>query len=181
MTKLSSVRSLLLNASYEPMRVVNWQKALVLWFQEKVEIIEYHEVYARSAKLSLPLPSVMRLKTYIRPRKYQRIRFCRENIYLRDEYMCQYCADERVPLRDLTLDHVLPLAQNGPTNWVNVVTACRTCNQKKGNRTPDQANMPLLKVPVEPRWLPEREWDITEKVNSRYPLSWHPYLRKFAG
>lgn len=162
------------------MRVVGWQKALILWFQGKVEIIEYHEVYAHSAKLALQLPSVMRLKSYVRPRKYQRIRFCRDNIYLRDEFTCQYCTD-RVPLKDLTLDHVLPLAQNGPTSWDNVVTACRSCNQKKGNRTPEQARMPLLKIPVEPGWLPEREWDLSDNTRSRYPLSWHPYLRQMAG
>ncbi|HND85098.1 MAG TPA: hypothetical protein PLU50_04785, partial [Pseudobdellovibrionaceae bacterium] len=79
------MRALLLNSSYEPMRIVSWQKALVLWFQGKVEILDYHPVFARSMRASFQIPSVLRLKAYGRP-KNNGIRFCRENVYLRDNY-----------------------------------------------------------------------------------------------
>ncbi len=162
----------MLNSSYEPLRIVNWQKALILWFQGKVEILAHHESFVRSIRESFPLPSVIRLKKYVRGQETTRIRFCRENIYLRDNFACQYCRDS-FPTRDLTLDHVLPVSQGGKKDWTNIVTACRPCNQKKGNRTPDQADMPLFKKAEEPRWLPALKFEVNEKTA---PLDWWVYL-----
>jgi 5-methylcytosine-specific restriction endonuclease McrA len=170
---ISSSRALLLNSSFEPMKIISWQKALILWFQDKVEVIEYHQIFARSVRSSFQVPSVLRLKTYVRPRSYGAVRFCRENVYIRDNHTCQYCG-ERHSLRMLTLDHVIPASKNGPKNWTNVVTACRDCNQRKANRTPQTANMPLLKKPVAPDWLPTTALQIsTDSV----PTSWIEYLR----
>lgn len=172
MMHISSLRSLLLNSSYEPMQVVSWQKALVLWFQDKVEILEYHSAFARSVQQKFQLPSVLRLKSYVRLRTSNVVRFCRENVYIRDKYTCQYCAT-KFPIKHLTLDHVIPASQNGPKNWTNVVTACRECNQKKANRTPRTANMPLLNEPRAPSWLPILRLEIKEKT---MPVDWGPYL-----
>jgi 5-methylcytosine-specific restriction endonuclease McrA len=174
---LTGSRSLLLNASYEPMRVLSWQKALILWFQGKVEVLEYHSVFIRSVRSSFQLPSVMRLKTYVKPRSYGAVRFCRENVYIRDNHTCQYCGI-RYSTRVLTLDHVVPVSKQGPKTWTNVVTACRECNQKKGNRTPVGANMPLLKTPVVPSWLPSAEMDI---ASNNFPQTWLQYLKFKAG
>lgn len=180
MHHLTSARSLLLNSSYEPMRIVSWQKALIMWFQDKVDILEYHHsVFARSARTSFQLPSVLRLKTYVRPRSTGAVRFCRENVYIRDNYTCQYCGD-RISPKYLTLDHVIPASKNGKKTWTNVVSACRSCNQKKANRTPVSANMPLLSEPKMPSWLPTRELEIQiEKEEA--PPSWLEYLRFKAG
>lgn len=177
MQHMASVRSLLLNASYEPMRIVSWQKALVLWFQDKVEILEYHSAFARSVSLRFKLPSVLRLKTYVRPRTNHAVRFCRENVYIRDNYTCQYCG-EKFSAKQLTLDHVVPASQNGPKNWTNVVSACRDCNQRKANRTPRTANMPLLTEPHTPSWLPTLQLEISE---DHVPPDWAPYLRLKTG
>lgn len=176
-TTLTSSRALLLNASYEPMKVVGWQKALILWFQGKVEVIEYHNLFARSVSCSFQIPSVMRLKTYVRPRSYGAVRFCRENVYIRDNFTCQYCG-KRHHTRNLTLDHVVPASKSGPKTWTNVVAACRTCNQRKANRTPSAANMPLLTEPHIPHWLPSQEIEITVGA---VPRSWLQYLRFQAG
>jgi len=154
------------------MKIVTWQKALILWFQDKVEILEYHASYARTVSEAFQLPSVLRLKTYIKPR-VNAVRFCRENVYIRDAHTCQYCA-KRYPLRELTLDHVVPASQNGEKSWTNVVTACRACNQRKANRTPTTANMPLLKEPKAPAWLPVVE---TEIKPGYIPRTWLQYLR----
>jgi 5-methylcytosine-specific restriction endonuclease McrA len=170
-------RSLLLNASFEPMRIISWQKALILWFQGKVEIIEYHSIFARSVSSSFQLPSVMKLKSYVRPRTLGPVRFCRENVYIRDKYECQYCG-EKHPLKDLTLDHVVPASKKGPKSWINVVTACRECNQRKGNRTPNLANMPLLSLPKVPHWLPSLELECSA---DSMPGSWQQYLQYQAG
>ncbi|MBC7371872.1 MAG: HNH endonuclease [Bdellovibrionaceae bacterium] len=179
MHHLTSARSLLLNSSYEPMRIVSWQKALILWFQDKVEILEYHSVFARSSKNNFQLPSVLRLKTYVRPRGSGAVRFCRENVYIRDNYTCQYCGYQISP-KHLTLDHVVPASKNGKKNWTNVVSACRQCNQRKANRTPATANMPLLSDPKMPSWLPTRELEIQMEME-KAPPSWLEYLRFKAG
>lgn len=173
----SGLRSLLLNASYEPMTIVGWQKALILWFQGKVEILEYHSVYARSQRHSFQLPSVLRLKSYIRPRRLGAVRFCRENVLIRDNYTCQYCGDQ-LPPRLLTLDHVLPASKKGGKTWTNVVCACIQCNQRKADRTPLTAGMPLLKEPHAPHWLPSQEIELSER---NLPTVWLQYLRFQAG
>lgn len=175
--KTTTVRSLLLNSSYEPMRIVSWQKALILWFQGKVEILEYHNIFARSARASFQLPSVLRLKVYVRPRISEGVRFCRENVYIRDNFTCQYCGD-RLPAKHLTLDHVTPVSHKGKKSWTNVVSACRECNQRKADRTPKQADMPLLKEPRAPIWLPVIEFEIKP---GQVPNAWLQYLRYKAG
>lgn len=178
MLQISSARSLLLNSSYEPMRILSWQKALLLWFQGKVEVLEYHPVFARSVRSSFQLPSVLRLKHYVRPKSLGAVRFCRENVYIRDNFTCQYCAS-RLPARMLTLDHVVPASHRGLKNWTNVVSACRDCNQRKANRTPTTANMPLLTEPRAPSWLPTLDLEI--KADPAVPVNWMQYLRFKAG
>ena len=173
----TTIRCLLLNTSYEPLKIVGWQKALILWFQGKVEIIDYHNVFARSARASFQLPSIIRLKTYVRPRITEGVRFCRENVYIRDDFTCQYCGD-RLPARHLTLDHVVPASHKGKKVWTNVVSACRECNQRKANRTPKQANMPLHKEPRAPVWLPVVDFEISP---GNVPDAWLQYLRYKAG
>lgn len=177
-TYASERRSLLLNSSYEPMKIVSWQKALVLWFQGKVEVLEFHNVFARSVTKSFQLPCVLRLKSYVKPRSYGAVRFCRENVYIRDNFTCQYCG-ERFSTKHLTLDHVIPASKQGPKNWTNVVAACRECNQRKANRTPTTANMPLLKKPDIPAWLPSSDLEI--KNATGVPSEWLQYLQYKAG
>jgi 5-methylcytosine-specific restriction endonuclease McrA len=166
-------RALLLNSSFEPMTVVNWQKAIILWFQGKVEVLEYHEIFARSVSHSFKIPSVIRLKTYVRPRSYGAVRFCRENVYIRDNFTCQYCG-HRFAQKQLTLDHVVPASKMGPKSWTNVVAACKQCNQRKANRTPEGARMPLLKQPSIPSWLPAVE--IGYRATT-VPNGWLQYLQ----
>lgn len=169
----TSLRALVLNASYEPLRIISWQKALIMWFQNKVEILEYHTTQVRSVSNSFNLPSVLRLKSYVRPKRMDGVRFCRENVYIRDLHTCQYCA-KKLSFRELTIDHVIPASHGGPKNWTNVVAACRDCNQKKANRTPEKAKMPLLKPPRAPQWLPVIENEVDP---DQAPLAWKDYLR----
>lgn len=169
----SQSRSLLLNASYEPMKILNWQKALILWFQGKVEVLEYHNIFVHSVRHRFQLPAVLRLKSYTKTKKTAVVRFCRENVYLRDEHTCQYCKNI-FAAKHLTLDHVVPASKNGPRSWTNVVTACRPCNQKKGNKTPAGAGMPLAKEPRVPHWLPSHELVANA---DRFPQIWVQYLQ----
>jgi 5-methylcytosine-specific restriction endonuclease McrA len=114
----------------------------------------------------------MRLKRYISPRKSARLKFSRENIYLRDKYICQYCA-EQFPMKELTLDHVVPASKFGRKDWTNVVTACRACNHRKANRTPIGAGMPLLNEPRIPSNLPMVQPNFNV---DNMPDEWRPYL-----
>ena len=172
-TLTASMKALVLNSSYEPLRIVSWQKALIMWFQDKVEVLEYHATQVRSVSSSFTLPSVLRLKNYIRPKRIDGVRFCRENVYIRDLHTCQYCS-VKFPSKELTIDHVVPASQKGPKTWTNVVTACRSCNQRKANRTPEKARMPLLKPPRMPAWLPVFEHECPRETA---PIAWREYLR----
>lgn len=163
---------MVLNASYEPIKIVNWQKAILLWFTEKVEVLEFHSIEVRSAKDIFQLPSVLRLNRYINKKHNNGIRFCRENIYLRDEFTCQYCGNE-FAYKKLTLDHVMPLSRKGEHSWENVVTACGPCNNKKADKTPEEARMPLLNKPYKPKYLPNR---VLDKHTSTLPENWGPYI-----
>lgn len=165
--------ALVLNTTYEPLKVVDWQKAMVMLFQGKVEVVEEHEAFVHTVRFRFRLPSVLRLLNFVRGQSQNFIRFSRENIYVRDNFTCQYCKGQFSP-RQLTMDHVVPAVQGGKKIWTNIVTACIKCNQKKGGRTPSQAGMKLLKRPIEPAWLP--------KVTVRFsvtsaPTSWIQYLR----
>lgn len=106
----------------------------------------------QTPRLTIAVPRVVLLANTDRPPKLD-VRFSRRNVYLRDEHRCQYCG-ERSGAHDLSLDHVLPQSRGGTTSWENVVAACRPCNLRKGNRTPQEAGLRLLRPPVRPRAHP---------------------------
>lgn len=163
--------ALLLNATYEPLKVINWKKAVILVLLGRVEVIEEYDREIRSVSFSLRLPSVVRLLKYVKGRP-NGIRFSRRNVYLRDGYRCQYCGRE-FPPHELTCDHVIPRSRGGETDWTNVVTCCKECNHRKGGRTPEEAGMKLLREPKRPHWLPFIHLSL---VQGKTPPSWHEYL-----
>jgi 5-methylcytosine-specific restriction endonuclease McrA len=167
-------QTLLLNATYEPLKVVHWRKAVTLWCQGKVEVIStYDNREIRSVTFSFKLPSVIRLLRYIKiKRRIDYVPFSRANIYARDDHTCQYCGDE-LPSSELTFDHVLPVAHGGRKDWENIVTCCIPCNRRKGGRTPEQAGMHLIRVPKRPDRAPAIQ--ITIKLRSA-PESWRDYF-----
>jgi len=143
---------LVLNASYEPLSVVSIQRAVVLLLKEKAELVEAAEAVLRSERLALPIPLVIRLVYYVRIPYRVKLPVSRRAVLVRDAYTCQYCTKSFAHTK-LTLDHVLPRSRGGKTTWENIVTACKSCNNKKGNKTPHEANMPLLKKPTQPRYI----------------------------
>jgi 5-methylcytosine-specific restriction endonuclease McrA len=169
--------ALLLNSSYEALKVISWQRALILWLSEKVEVLEFHDSYISSSRAQFPIPSIIRLKSYISSAAHRRIRFSKHNVYLRDLGTCQYCG-KRCTNKEFTIDHVIPVSKQGPENWSNVVAACRHCNQKKGNRTPAAAGMPLLREPGPPRWMTPLELELR---NAKIPTTWRAYLKLKTG
>lgn len=146
--------ALVLNASFEPLHIVTWQRAIQLLFQGKVEVVEESDHEVRTVRFTIKVPAVLRLLTYVPlSKRKELVRFSRVNIFLRDQGRCQYCGT-RSHKSHLTLDHVIPIVQGGKKCWENIVTACKSCNQKKGGRTPSQAGMQLIRKPKKPTWLP---------------------------
>lgn len=145
-------RVLLLNQSYEPISIIGWQKAVVLYTKEKVEILKEYDRPIRSKYVTINMPAVVRLlKAFRRPRK--RVKFNRNNILARDRWKCQYC-NKKFPNKELTYDHVVPRSQGGTTCWENIATCCIYCNSKKGSKSLREANMRLKKQPTRPDWVP---------------------------
>ena len=162
---------LLLNLTYEPLRVISWRRAIRLLTLGKVEVIEETDTEVRSMTFVIRLPSVVRLLRLVR-RGRRPVRFSRHNIYVRDGFRCQYCG-RRHAVEDLTYDHVIPRARGGRTDWENIVTACVECNALKGGRTPAEAGLRLLRPAGRPAWLPAVQ--ITLQWRNA-PEAWRDYL-----
>ncbi len=141
--------ALVLNAdyrplSYFPLSLWSWQDAIKAVFLERVNIVSEYDIAVRSPSLSMQLPSVVSLKSFVRPVRHPA--FTRFNVFLRDGFRCQYCDYAK----DLTFDHLIPRSRGGHTTWDNVVTACATCNLKKGGRDPKGARMWPAQMPFQP-------------------------------
>ena len=141
--------ALVLNAdfrplSYYPLSLCSWQDAIKSVFLERVSIIESSDKVVNSPNLTFRLPSVIALKDYVTPQR--KPAFTRFNVFLRDKFSCQYCGSSK----ELTFDHLLPRSKGGKTNWDNVVTACSSCNVKKGGRLLSKSGMTLNKMPYQP-------------------------------
>ncbi len=138
-------RVLLLNFSYEPLGTVGMARAMCLALKGTVFVEEYEgDRVLRSARAEFRAPSVIRLRVYVNVRRRRQAAIMKRlRIYVRDKFTCQYCG-QREDARQLTLDHITPRAQGGRGVPENLATACLACNNRKGNRTPAQARMPLL-------------------------------------
>ncbi|MBL4863717.1 MAG: HNH endonuclease [Rhodobiaceae bacterium] len=141
--------TLVLNAdfrplSYYPLSLWSWQDAVKAVFLERVNIVSNYEIAVHSPSFEMRLPSVVALKTYLKPARYPA--FTRFNLFLRDSFVCQYCEDPS----ELTFDHLIPRRLGGQTTWNNVVTACAPCNLRKGGKLPKDAGMVPMQAPFRP-------------------------------
>ena len=170
-TSTEAQSTLLLSQSYEPLKVIPWQRAFTLLLLGKVEVLHEYDRDVKTVTIVFKMPAVIRLLRAFRRHK-KPVKFSRVNIYARDRYRCQYCGDKS-PMAELTYDHVVPRAQGGRTVWNNIVTACYTCNAYKGNRTPKQANMKLRTEPVRPNWVPAVSIRVSRQS---VPDAWRDYL-----
>lgn len=141
--------TLVLNAdyrplSYYPLSLWAWQDAIKAVFLDRVNIVSEYDTEVRSQSFKMKLPSVVSLKSYIRPARFPA--FTRFNVFLRDRFECQYCGVDD----DLTFDHLVPRSRGGLTTWDNVITACSTCNLRKGNKSYRAADMSPRQLPYRP-------------------------------
>ena len=162
--------TLVLNRNWQPVNVATVARALVLVWNEAARVVDVADYQTftwadwsklrprdgedsiRAIRLRLRVPEVIALVNYDRLPKLA-VTFSRRNIFKRDRYVCQYCGSQP-GTAELTIDHVVPRARGGESNWTNCVLACVACNKRKADRTPHQAGMRLRKVPVRPTWKP---------------------------
>jgi len=142
---------ILLNGDYTAMGVISWKKAMILIVKGKVEIIKQSDIALHTTKnvVDFFLPLVIRLLKFIRQIYKTRVTFNKRNVHIRDAYTCQYCG-KKLTSKTASLDHVIPLSKNGPSDFKNTVTSCVQCNNEKDNRTPTQAGMFLKRKPFQP-------------------------------
>ena len=165
---------LLLNADYNllsvnPLSTIHWQNAIKLEYQNHATAIEYYDDWVvHSPSVEMPVPSVMVLNEF---KKFRRgVKFSLRNLYLRDDYTCQYCL-EIFSEEDLSKDHVVPKTFGGKTNWENIVTACKVCNHRRGHNTQIQPR----KAPYKPT-IYEIESKVFDNPVHAFHKSWIPHL-----
>lgn len=179
---------LLLNGDYSPLSIITWKKALIWSFKYEdnhrygIEIIDFYKNDCIiGINKNYPVPAIAKTKRFFKINK-QNIVFSRKNIFIRDNFTCQYCWNQ-FNHNDLTYDHVIPKSKwdynkGSPTCWTNIVTSCVDCNRKKGNKTPKQANMSLKTFPIEPtkgaKYLPISH--LLLKIKDNIPQEWNVYL-----
>ena len=162
---------LVLNSTYEPIHVTAVRRALVLMLKGVAQMEETGPARVHSAREALPVPSVIRLLTY-RHIPQQTRALSRKNILLRDRYTCQFCG-KQFSSSDLTLDHVMPRSRGGPTSWENLVACCYECNNRKGDRTPEEAGIQLERRPRPFTLHTSRQ---LMRLMGRHDEKWRKYL-----
>jgi len=158
--------ALVLNATYEPLSIVPARRAVCLVLSDKAEVLHDDGTLVHSAHWAVPSPLVIRLRYMVRVPFHRRSSLSRRAVFARDESRCQYCGSHAD-----SIDHVVPRSKGGPHEWDNVVAACRPCNLRKRDRSPEEAGMRLARRPAPPR---EMAWVVVSV--GRVPEAWKPYL-----
>lgn len=139
---------LVLNSDYTPLNITTFKRAIVLVVKGKAEIVKDDVGVVRTENITYTKPLIIRLFKYI-AHKMKKIRVNRQRLYKRDNNECAYCGSKK----ELTIDHILPKSRGGKNSWCNLITCCLSCNLKKGDKTPEEAKMPLLFTPKIPSFL----------------------------
>lgn len=164
--KMTMRSALVLNATYEPLSVVSARRAICLVLGDKAEIVADDGTQVHSERLSLSSPIVIRLRYVVKVPYSRSTAMSRRAVFARDNHTCGYCG-----ARADSIDHVVPRSRGGKNVWENVIAACRPCNLRKRDRTPDEAGMRMSTVPRAPR---ELSWIVYSVP--RVPEEWKPYL-----
>lgn len=159
---------LVLNSDYTPVNITNINRAIKLIIKEKAEIVKEGKKILRSEKIHFKTPIIIRLLNYVKI-KFFKVVLTKRNILIRDGFKCVYCGNHK----DLTLDHLIPKSKGGKNDWYNLVTCCDTCNKKKGDKTPDEAGMTLLRKPTKPNY-----YTFLRNYLNLGVTEWDPYLFK---
>ncbi len=159
---------LVLNASYEPLNITSWRRAVVMVLKGKAEGVEHD--WGRQIRADLMQPTVIRLRQFVHV-PYRPLPLTRRNLFQRDGHRCQYCGCRH---ERLSVDHVLPRSRGGQDTWENVTTACLSCNVRKGNRTPREAGMALARSPHRP--LSGPGFEASRLIHAGHHREWAKYV-----
>ena len=159
---------LVLNASYEPLNITSWRRATVMMLKGKAEGLE-HDPHI-CLRDDFHVPTVIRLRQFVHV-PFRQLALTRRNLFQRDHHCCQYCGSRG---GQLSIDHVLPRSRGGADIWENVTTACLRCNVRKGNRTPQEANMPLRRKPHRPAG--HLSFEARRQIESGQRGEWAKYM-----
>ena len=142
---------LVLNADYSFMGMISWQRSVVLMYQNKVETIKETDtvVYNTDKSISYIIPKIIRLVKYVTQVFKNKIPYSKSNVFIRDNYSCGYCG-VKMKTKDCTVDHIIPRCKGGKTTWVNIVTACKRCNNQKDDKDLYDTHLRLRCDPVAP-------------------------------
>lgn len=168
-------RTLLLTSWYLPIRILPWQEAVKRIYEGRVDVLVEYDEELRSPSVTWKMPAVIRLRRNV-VRHRNVVKFSRANVYQRDQFTCQYCG-QRFVWAELTYDHLVPRSRGGKTNFLNIVSACRPCNARKGSRTCDEAGMFPLQPPVAPKALSPAA---SLAGSGNVPEEWEPFLAPYA-
>lgn len=146
------MRVLVLNQDYTFLGITSWQNAVSAVYSERAITESEYDEEVHSVSMSMKIPAVIRLKNFVRVayEKVTHVSFTKHNVYIRDNFTCQYCGEKKEP-KKLSIDHLIPESRNGKTSWENCVAACHSCNMIKDNRTPQEAGMHLIRIPGKPK------------------------------
>lgn len=159
---------LVLNQDYSALSICSVPKAFLLVYMDKAELVwEAKDAVLRTVSRAYPMPSIIRLNQYVSIPYRGSVMLSRQNVFKRDHYACQYCGSDK----DLTIDHVVPRSRQGKSSWDNLVTACKQCNARKGDSTPEEAAMPLTQTPFKPSFVM-----FLRDFSGRVDESWLVYL-----
>jgi 5-methylcytosine-specific restriction endonuclease McrA len=170
---VTSEQVLVLNFNYQPLNVTSVRRAVVLLCLGKVHVVRTDSKVLHSAAMQVITPTVVRLQHMVR-RPVPLLRVSRKAILARDGHRCQYCGRDGMAL---TVDHVVPRERGGGGDWENLVTCCTKCNNVKGNRTPAEADMKLLKMPRRPKFIPYISY--TKFMSAAHNPAWQEYLAPY--
>ena len=165
---------LVLNNNYQPLNITNVRRALVMIVLGKAEPLRSDTGAFHSERRTYVLPRVVRLNFYVR-RPMPELQVSRRSIFARDQHACQYCGAQNVAL---TVDHIIPKDKGGDTDWRNLVCCCTKCNNKKGNRTPDEAHMALIRKPKRPKFIPYISY--TKFLSALQNPDWYEFLAPYS-
>lgn len=165
-------KTLVLNSAYYPINVVGWRVAMAYLFDTDNIVLEtYSDEVINTISHTFNLPAVIVVDSSVYKRRG--LKFSSSKLMIRDNYTCSYCG-KKFNRSDLNIDHVIPKSKGGKTTWLNCVTSCIKCNSKKKDRTPEEAEMPLLTKPFIPRY----DYEYFLKWNGDVCAEWEPYLPK---
>lgn len=160
---MHNVKTLILNTDFSPLSQISWKKAFVLNMRNSVITLKHYEqpVYDSTGK-AWPVPCVILLKKYVK--RTSRVLLTKRNLFIRDQYICQYCHMHK-SVSELSMDHIIPKSKGGRTEWANVVTACKSCNSRKGNKLISHSLNPY-----EPS-----HYELFKSAN--FPIEWQDYVQ----